>query len=171
MPHSKIHILLALAFLASSLAFTSTRITAEEAFGSGIYKWTDDAGQVHYTQFPPANQEAEMLRGASQPKVDSGNQDSLQERIEAMEKRIEERKEAKDEFRRQANVRKLVKANCETARKNLANLQRGANNAYMTPDGKVQRLTEEDKKKRIDEAKRQIDEYCNLDLSKGKTGG
>ncbi len=171
MPDSKIRMHLVPVLLACSLILTNTIVSAVDSAESGIYKWTDETGQVHYTQFPPANLEAEMLHKVSQPKADSGSQDSLQKRIEAMEQRIEERKEAKDEFRRQTNVRKLVKANCENARKNLANLQRGANNAYMTPDGEVKRLTEEDKQKRIDEAKRQMDEYCNLDLSKRKAGG
>jgi hypothetical protein len=171
MPNSKIRIHLAPVLLACSLILANTTVSAVDSAESGIYKWTDETGQVHYAQFPPANQEAEMLHKAPQPKADSGSQGSLQNRIEAMEKRIEERKEAKDEFRRQANVRKLVKANCENARKNLANLQRGANNAYMTPDGEVIRLPEKDKQKRIDEAKRQIDEYCNLDLSNRKSGG
>lgn len=170
MPHFNIRMLLAPVLLACSFILTHLPASADDTADNWIYKWTDDAGQTHYSQLPPPNQEAEKVRKATKPRIDPGSNNQLQERLEAMEKRQQERREAKDEAERQANVRKIVKANCDNARKNLALLQRGANNAYRTPDGEVKRLTAEDRQARIDEANRQIEEYCNPDFFKRKAG-
>ena len=46
------------------------------------------------------------------------------------------------------------------ATNNLAKLQAGGNKRYLTPDGKVTHLTEEQRQQRINDAKDQIDEFC-----------
>jgi len=60
-----------------------------------------------------------------------------------------------------AEIQKIRKKNCEAARQNVINLNRGGNVRYMGADGKVMRLTEEERQKRIDEANQQIKENCN----------
>lgn len=168
MPHFNIRMLLAPVLLACSFILIHLPASADDTVDSWIYKWVDDAGQTHYSQLPPADQDAEKVPRAIKPGVTPGSNNRLQERVAAMEKRQQARREAKDEAARQVNVRKLVKANCDKARKNLSLLQRGANNAYRTSDGEVKRLTAEDRQARIDEANRQIKEYCDPDFFKRK---
>jgi hypothetical protein len=57
-------------------------------------------------------------------------------------------------------IQARLQKNCETAKQNLANLQQGGNKAFVTPDGEVFRLTDDERQRRIDEANRQIKENC-----------
>ena len=68
---------------------------------------------------------------------------------------IEEKKSAL-----QKQIDDAFERNCTTAKNNLAKLQEGGNKRYLTPDGKVTHLTEEQRQQRINEAKDQIDKFC-----------
>ena len=72
----------------------------------------------------------------------------------------DQRDEAFAEEKHKEEVASIRKQNCETARKNLANLRRGGNNAYMTPEGEVVRLTDDERAKRIEDAKQGIKDNC-----------
>ena len=127
-----------------------------------IYKWTNDQGEVQYTQFPPSGRKAEILHGAKPPASSAqttGN--DLQKQLEAVDKRNEEKLQGAKDAKQWAEIQKIRRTNCETAHKNLDSLQRGGNIRYMGPDGKVMRMTEEERQKRIDEANAQIKEYCS----------
>jgi hypothetical protein len=127
-----------------------------------IYKWSDDQGEIHYTQFPPAGREVERLNAppppAESPEV---TEDDLQKQVETMEQQNEKQLQDARNADQRAEIQKVRKQNCEAANKNLINLERGGNIRYMGPDGKVIRLTEEERQKRIDEANKQIKENCN----------
>ncbi|MGB5306855.1 MAG: DUF4124 domain-containing protein [Gammaproteobacteria bacterium] len=127
-----------------------------------IYKWIDDQGEVHYSQRVPAGKTAQQIKGAPPP-ADSPDalNENLRQQVDAMDERLASKDEAAVAARKQAENEKIIKQNCATARKNLAALQQGANKAYMTPDGKVARLTEEDRQQRISDARGQIKKYCS----------
>jgi Skp family chaperone for outer membrane proteins len=126
-----------------------------------IYKWVDDNGEVHYTQVPPQNREYETLKQASAPADDPDRiRSGLKEQVDAMDKAQEERKEEVKDAEQWSNIQKRRRENCEIAKKNLANLHQGGNKAFMTPDGEVIRLTDDERQRRIDEANKQIEENC-----------
>lgn len=126
-----------------------------------IYKWVDDSGEVHYTQVPPQNREYETLKQASAPADDPDRiRSGLQEKVDAMDKAQEERAVAAQDAEQWSRIQKLRRKNCEIAKKNLANLNQGGNKAFMTPDGEVIRLTDDERQRRIDEANKQIKENC-----------
>ncbi len=128
----------------------------------GIYKWVDDSGAVHYTQTPPPNRETQELKPAPGPADDPDAISSqLKEQTDAMEKRQTEKRQGAADAQQWAEIQKIRRENCATAKANLAKLQQGGNRAYRTPDGEVVRLTEEDRQQRIDEANRQIKENCS----------
>ena len=136
-------------------------LTATLSYASGIYKWIDDDGQVHYSQTPPPNRPAELIQGAPPPANDpAAVRGNLQRQLDAFDERRAQRDEAFAEQKEKEEVARIKKQNCETARKNLANLRRGGNNAYMTPEGEVVRLTDEDRAKRIEDAKQGIEDNC-----------
>ncbi len=127
-----------------------------------IYKWTNDQGEVQYTQFPPAGRPVEILHGALPPAPsheNSGN--DLQKQLDAMEQQNDKQLQETRDAEQQAEIQKIRKKNCEIAHKNLINLQRGGNVRYMGPNGEAIRLTEEERQKRIDETNQQIKENCN----------
>ena len=65
---------------------------------------------------------------------------------------------------REKSLRKEIdeayEKNCISSRNNLAKLQEGGRKRYLTPDGQVIHLSEEERQQRINEAKDQIDEFC-----------
>ncbi len=137
--------------------------TASPAADSqNMYKWTDDQGEVHYTQFPPPGRKAEKLHTAPPPAQSSeGNENILRKQVETMEQQNKEQLQGAKDAKQWADIQKIRRSNCETANKNLVNLQRGGNIRYMGPNGEVIRLTDEERQKRTDEANKQIKENCN----------
>jgi len=127
-----------------------------------VYKWVNDAGEVQYTQLPPPNGiEATRVQSGPPP---AGNPAAinadLEAQVEAMDERIEDRATAARKSELEAEIERVSKENCATARKNLAELQQGGIKRYRTGDGSVIRLTEEDRQRRIEEANSQIQEFC-----------
>lgn len=164
MPHFNIRKRLTPVLLAISLAVTGTHLTAAESSGSGIFKWTDEAGQVHYSQFRPSNQSAEELLATPPPTTSpEAASNKLNEQVKAMDERRVAEKEAKEERTARDEINAQIVKNCETARKNLANLQHGANNAIRTPDGEVKRLTDEERQAMVNDANGQIEKYCDFE--------
>ena len=137
-------------------------LTVTLSHAGGIYKWIDEDGQVQYSQTPPPNNApAERIKGAPPPANDpEAVRGDLQRQLDAFDERRAQRNEAFAEQKQKEEVTRIKQQNCETARKNLANLRRGGNNAYMTPEGEVVRLTDDDRAKRIEDAKQGIKENC-----------
>lgn len=135
---------------------------ASAAGKHGIYKWVDDSGAVHYSQSPPADRTAQELKPASGPADDpDAISGKLKQQVDAMEDRLSEKRQGAADAQQWAEIQKIRRENCATARANLAKLQQGGNRAYRTPDGEVVRLDEEERQRRITEANRQIEENCS----------
>jgi hypothetical protein len=132
---------------------------------AGIYKWTDASGEVHYTQTPPpGNTSAEKIEGAPPPPDPAAvhkEQQQLQERVDAMDERLKAEKEADAIKKEHEEVAKIDEKNCITARNNLGKLQQGGIKRYLTPEGEVIRLTDDERERRINEANSQIEMYCS----------
>ncbi len=130
-----------------------------------IYKWTDDAGEVHYSQTRPiGDTPAEKLEGAPpppEPAAVNSEQQQLQDRVDAMDERLKEQDEATALEKEHEEVEKIDEKNCITARNNLVKLQQGGIKRYLTPEGEVVRLSEEERAQRINEANSQIEMYCS----------
>lgn len=128
---------------------------------SGIYKWVGEDGQVHYSQTAPSNTPAEQIQGAPPPANDpDALRGDLERQMDAFDERRAQRNEAFAEQQKKEEIARIRQQNCETSRKNLANLRRGGNNAYMTPEGEVIRLTDDDRASRIEAAKQAIKDNC-----------
>ncbi len=142
--------------LAGTLALSVTPVHAE------IYKWVDSSGQVQYTQQPPPEGvEAMPIKTAPAPAEGiEGAEDGLQERIQASEEQQQKNNEAAADAEKQAEIERIKRQNCVTARNNLEQLSRSGQIRYRTGEGEVLRLSEEDRQQRIEEARSQIKEFC-----------
>jgi hypothetical protein len=141
------------------LVFT---VSSPAADSQNMYKWTDNQGEVHYTQFPPPGRKAEKIQPPpppAEPPKDSVN--DLQQQLDTIKQQNDKQLQETKEADQRAEIQKIRKKNCETAKKNLVNLNRGGNVRYMGPNGEAIRLTEEERQKRIDETNQQIKENCN----------
>ncbi len=127
-----------------------------------IYRWVDAEGQVHYSQSPPPiGTQTEKVRGAYKPAVTPETaQKALQEQVEKVDTQKQQTTEAKDlEGKVRAELERRKK-NCETARTNLQTLENLGNRRIQDSEGKVIRLSEEDRQKRLSESQQQIKEWC-----------
>jgi hypothetical protein len=142
-----------------------TTLLLQSPVFADIYKWTDDSGEVHYTQTPPPGGiAAQNIQGAPPP-ADSEetihhNQQKLQQQLDAFEERRAERQEQETIQEQRKELAKIDEKNCISAQANLAKLQQGGIKRYLTPDGEVIRLTDEDRQRRISEAQQQVEKYC-----------
>lgn len=131
------------------LLLTAMMIFASSA-SAGLYKWVDDEGNVHYSQKRPANQQFERLK-APPPAAPKQNQPLYQ---------TNQNEEKKDLSKTESEKNlKLRKQNCEFAKKNLATYQ--IVRRVKGPDGKVIRLDDKERAKRIEESKEAINQFCN----------
>ncbi|AKJ97893.1 MULTISPECIES: DUF4124 domain-containing protein [Pseudomonas] len=118
-----------------------------------VYKWVDAQGVTHFSAQPPEGEQAATMikstppapaKAASPP---SGGVVGDQKAIDQQVKKQVAEQEAQ------------LKAFCEQARTNLAQLQ---NNPRVREDveGEMRRLSDEQRRQRIDETRKQIEENC-----------
>lgn len=132
-------ILSLLGLLASSQA-----LTAPEK----VYKWTDEKGQVHYSERPPFGTQAEAI------KPETGHSEPVNYGATADDKTKEEKtadtgkKGLKDPER------------CDAARKNLDTLKTYARIRIKGEDGQLRYLTPDEQQQKTNEAAKAIEESC-----------
>jgi hypothetical protein len=146
--------------LAASLCI-SAALLQSPARGE-MYKWTNAAGEVQYTQVPPPGGiKTEIIQGAPPPADDPDKiNEKLQNEVDAMDETLSRQEEALEEKNLRKEKDETYEKNCISARNNLAALQEGGRKRYLTADGQVIHLSEEERQQRINEAKDQIDEFC-----------
>lgn len=135
-------------FLATSLLIAISPVS----MAAQIYTWVDEQGVTHFDAQPPQGREATTVVTPS-PSVDKpaalprsnaiGDQQSIDKSVK----------------KQVAEQQTQLKAFCEQARTNLAQLQ---NNPRLREevDGEMRRLTDEQRQERTAEAQRQIAENC-----------
>jgi nitrate/TMAO reductase-like tetraheme cytochrome c subunit len=133
---------------------------------AGAYRWVDEDGVTHYTQTPPINEESTLLDDPKPPTRSSEEAwKELNEQRAKQEKNktAQERKAMeKQEKQRIAENEIIREQNCEAARRNLANLQSGRTNRLVkTPSGEYKRLTDEDHQQSLEQARKNIEEFCD----------
>jgi hypothetical protein len=130
------------------------------ASATSMYKWVDEEGNVQYTQSPPPR-DIEYSTLKPPPKIDSErSQNQLEKRKSKVNELREERQKRTADKKTSEEEKTRLKKNCATAKANLA--------SYVMPrvkitakDGSVIRITEEDRQRRITEAKERVQEFCN----------
>lgn len=116
-----------------------------------VYKWTDDKGQVHYSEHPGANQTNEVIK----PKT--GHSDPVNYSTAATSAAAEGSNTAAT-----TPTAQPVKdaARCEQARKNQEILQRSSRIQMKDEKGELRYLNPDELKQKMDEASKAIEEDC-----------
>ncbi|MEX5574494.1 DUF4124 domain-containing protein [Pseudomonas lijiangensis] len=116
-----------------------------------IYKWVDAQGVTHFDAQPPAGQQVEEINVQKPPPAPAASTasepDPQQQEIDAKVRKQVRAQEAK------------MADNCEVLRNNLAQLQNNPRVREQT-EGGTKRLTDDERKARVAETQRTIDEYC-----------
>ncbi|CAM3096831.1 glycosyltransferase [Pseudomonas floridensis] len=120
-----------------------------------IYKWVDAQGVTHFDAQPPTGKDAQQINvqtpsPASAPGTPAAPARSNDPQQKAIDDKVKGQVKAQEAKRAE---------NCEALRTNLAQLQ---NNPRVREqvDGEIRRLTDENRKTRIEETQRAISEYC-----------
>lgn len=132
---------------------------------AGLYKWTDENGKVHYSDSPPPTSNATQLKKSalSDPDYQPPARQSLADRnAEYREKKLKQQ-ETEEEQRQAEKQAQLEQQNCQTARKNLRNLQSGIRLTELNENGEQVYLDQQKRQQRIQAAQKNIDRYCQSD--------
>lgn len=131
-----------------------------------VYRWTDSAGNVHYTQIPPQGQRYEEVnpRGARKTAGKDTTRDSgLSGDVDAFLEQVEAKKKAEEKAENEARQKmEVAQKNCTTAREHERLLvERGGHRlATRDADGNVERMSNVEFQKRLTEIRGKVQEYC-----------
>lgn len=127
-------------------------MTAHQSLAA-MYKWTDEKGNVHYTQHPPTDRPTQVIkppppapsnRGYTPPSLGDGDK----------------KEESVSENPEQAEMREqITKQNCEAARKNVEVLT-AHRRIRESKDGEVIVLDDDERQRRLEEARENIKKFC-----------
>ncbi|MET0072011.1 MAG: DUF4124 domain-containing protein [Candidatus Thiodiazotropha sp.] len=130
------------------------------AASAETYKWVNEEGVVTYSQTPPPDAKAETVKIKTAPTSSGGDsRQRLKELRQKLADSAEDRALKKAQKQEADEIAKENKHNCNVARKNLEQLTALGNRLYKVGDEYL-RLTEEDRQRRMQEARDQIKEYC-----------
>ncbi|MGH8582961.1 MAG: DUF4124 domain-containing protein [Gammaproteobacteria bacterium] len=143
-------------------AVTTLWVLSVACVGAETYKWTDEQGQVHYSQSPPPGRPAQTI--APPPKVDTEAAiKALEEQKKRMEKGAKKvEKQAKKAAEKQQTEKHEAdrKQACETWRQNLEKL-RNVPVYKTTVEGGREYLTDDQRQAETESTERKVAEHCN----------
>ncbi|MDH5470845.1 MAG: DUF4124 domain-containing protein [Gammaproteobacteria bacterium] len=153
----------------------ATLLLSSPAHAEDVYKWVNKDNEVQYTQMPPPHgikairiqskaPDAEDSNddAASAPEAEASPPDTEQAAEDAPEAETAEAPAGDEQAEtpdRNEVLSRASQENCEKARRNLENLNRG-NVRLRTSSGEVIRLTEEERQQKIVETNAQIELFC-----------
>lgn len=140
-------------FLSAALSVAAS-IAAGPGQAATIYKWVDAQGVTHFDAQPPAGQQAQEVN-VQKPPPPSSAPTSTEDLEGAAEQRSIDAK-VKTQIREQDARRS---ENCAVLRTNLSQLQNNPRVREATEDGS-RRLTEEQRRARIEETEKAINDNC-----------
>lgn len=126
---------------------------------SGVYKWIDDEGVVHYGAQPPLGAKTTRMKvssggsvGAAQSAAEDGKDSEDADSTPAEEPAGNDQQAAHDP--------QAAAAACADAKRNLDVLETHGRIRERDNDGNITVLTDEQKQDRIKQAKALIETYC-----------
>lgn len=133
-----------------------------------IYKWTDENGNVHYGEHPPADSAKRLSiknnstseDGKASAASNTAGTDAEQQRnkmIQAMEgDRVEREKKRQKQLKKESQS----KQRCAIARDRLVQYQRAGRLYSIDKQGERQYLSDKSRQKEIEQLQAQINKFC-----------
>ncbi len=141
---------------------------------SGVYRWTDENGKVHFGDRPPQEQETEQVAvptGGSQGGAQEGAEEesspapSNAERQETRQRLLDQYARERDEKRQAAEQKKKEQAqrqqNCILAKDNLRGLEEHGRIYNLLPNGERYYLTAEEREQTLAKARAEVKRWCD----------
>ncbi|WP_299081352.1 DUF4124 domain-containing protein [uncultured Paraglaciecola sp.] len=129
-----------------------------------VYKWTDEFGVTHLSQYPPEDKGDNLKVEKVQvfiPTTELTKEKSNKARIEKINQYFDQRKTAKQTQLQASKAAQTDKENCTLARNNLKLYQSGQRiRTRADANSEPQVLTEKERAKRIERSEKNIQSYC-----------
>ena len=144
------------------LLLTCVLILSCAAKGAEVYVWTDEDGNQHFSDLPPASQEDDVKKESFElENIDEGypytDPDLYRDRAGGyLERKQKKDREAQELAARRAAAMQKI---CAEARQRLAAIRGPVN--FLDDDGNVVPTTEAERQAEEDDLRRQIDKHCN----------
>lgn len=138
--------------------FFSLLLLASPFAHAGIYKWTDDQGNVHYSQTKPSNQKAESLRIKSHAPTDKSTYKRPSLNVKDKDNQAADT-DAQAEKSNEPSPQQKAEM-CKRSRADLQILISQGQVRQKRQDGTVVYMTDEQKQKRIAAERKRIEKYC-----------
>jgi len=125
---------------------------------AAVYKWTDSAGNVHYSQKKPTNAKVERIKIAPPPEASTSSY-----KKPSLDKKDATSGKNDGQAANDKNKKKAAKKNdsgCKTAKANLQTLQTSPRVKQKDKDGNVAYMNDEQKKQQIKQEKEYIAKNC-----------
>lgn len=136
-------------------------VVSTPAQAADFYRWVDDNGVTHYSQTPPPHRQTHQLKPPPPPAEDPAQaRERLDAQVQALNERRREREQEAEAERQALEAEQVRQQNCQIARSNLENLEIATNSLMRLPDGSYERLDEETRQAKMDEARQAIEKYC-----------
>ena len=123
-----------------------------------VYKWTDDKGITHYTQYKPLKYKSELVDAPPPPP--SSAPDLNKPYAEQINQVGQQRRQQQAASKASASKDDFNAQQCSTAKKNLNMLRSEGRVSFIDSSGEKVYFTDEQKQSRIQEAQKQIEFYC-----------
>ena len=125
-----------------------------------IYKWTDDAGNVHYGDKPVKNSsqlEINAETANSVGEIKESREERRRRLLDAMQEDREEKDKQKAEREKKQNK---LNRQCTIAKDRLQTYERSSSLYNLDKNGNRITLSDEERKKATDKLRSQIKKYC-----------
>jgi len=135
-------------------------VSAFNAAQAGVYKWTDEKGQVHFGDNPQGSAKPERVKVHTSPPVDPETLKRAEEQKRYIEARKKERTTEEDAQDKLAKQTAANKEYCEKSKSRLAMLERGGRMYSVDASGERSYLNEDGRQAEMVIAKEDVMKYC-----------
>lgn len=128
-----------------------------------VFKWKDKNGAVQYSDTPPpgnvAYEVVDKAKPAPMSTGPSGPDAQTMRNSAALRRQSDAEVERRNEEKAKADLQAKL-ANCQNAKAEYQNFKQGGRIYKMTPEGERQYLGDEDIRKGLESATKQVQQYC-----------
>lgn len=126
-----------------------------------VYKWVDESGQVHFSQFPPEQRASENIK-VNAPKSSNSKQavEDLQKMRQQLTEQVVDRTTQSEEEKQAAAETERMAENCKKAKQRLLDLQNNGRIYKTLENGEREWYDDKGREGLIASAKKDVDKYC-----------
>jgi len=127
---------------------------------TGIYKWTDDSGKIHYSDKPPVNQKSTTMNPHTA--VPQGSHETgkvINKQAIEFNKRRDKRLKQEAEKKKKLAEQEKREQQCATLRKNLQ-IMLTRNRVTKMVDGKQVVIPYEERLKKMEQIQKNMEKVC-----------